>query len=123
MKLTKSYLHELIQEVLKEAPPPLQRGEVPTPSPDADPIFPPTDEEERQYLLQDLGELTVEEYLKLVRDAQKAEKMGKAKEAAKILPAEIIKAAGIVGVGISIADMFKNMCSAATGKDITPRGS
>jgi len=123
MKLTKSYLHELIQEVLKEAPPPLQRGEVPTPSPDADPIFPPTDEEERQYLLQDLGELTVEEYLKLVRDAQKAEKMGKAKEAAKILPAEIIKAAGQVGVGISIADMFKNMYSAATGKDITPRGA
>ena len=123
MKLTKSYLHELIQEVLKEAPPPLQRGEVPTPSPDADPILPPTDEEERQYLLQDLGELTVEEYLKLVRDAQKAEKMGKAKEAAKILPAEIIKAAGQVGIGISIADMFKNMYSAATGKDVTPRGT
>ena len=123
MKLTKSYLHELIQEVLKEAPPPLQRGKVPPPSPTAPLIKPATDEEERQYLLQDLGELTVEEYLKLVRDAQKAEKMGKAKEAAKILPAEIIKAAGQVGIGISIADMFKNMYSAATGKDVTPRGT
>ena len=110
-------------EVVEEAPTPLERGEVPKPRRGAPLVKGASEEEERQYLLQDLGELTVKQYLDLVAKAQKAEKMGKAKEAAKILPAEIIKSAGLVGVGVSIADMFKNMYSAATGKDVTLRGT
>ena len=121
--MTQAELRALIREVLEEAAPVLKRGDVPVPRKGAPLIRAAGEEEERQYLLQDLGELTVEQYLELVTKAQKAEKMGKAKEAAKILPAEIIKAAGLVGVGVSIADMFKNMYSAATGKDVTLRGT